>query len=170
MWTSIEYINWSEMPEGAVEFSLEDNFFAFSWYNADKKFWSLDKNRWKKDHYPDSRTKYKVADYHPSAKQDKQKFVPAIEKPCIAVISTVIGNVTTVVIPLYIGSELVVVESSDGHDSYPVDHIKFFPLDTGYDSWVRPATELVKDLKSPAVIVASLYTAMQEGRLSVPSF
>lgn len=167
MCVSIEDIDWSKMPEGAVKFSLANSFFAFSWYNTDEQFWVPSNNSWKKDGYPDNRTKYKVADYHPSMKQDKQKFTPVIGQPCTAVIN---GDRTLTVTPLYIGPKLLVVEISGNHHSFSVDFIKLLPLDVGYDNWVKPAINFVKNLENPTHVVTTLYTAMKEGRLDVPTF
>lgn len=174
MCTNIDDIDWVQMPEGAVEFSLANNVFSLTWYDADRKFWVHSIAGWQKDGYPDDRTKYAVADYHPSMKGNKQVFVPAVGKPCIAVVDAVFGELPIVVTPLYIGPKLVVVETSGRHDTYPVKHIKFFPLDDKHSDWVKAALLIVQEkIQGPttvmdSIVLTTVYAAMKEGRLSLP--
>lgn len=176
MSTSIEDIDWVQMPEGAVEFSLANSVFSLTWYNADKQFWTYSTDCWQKGSYPDYRTKYKVADYHSSMKQNEQVFVPVVGEPCIAVIDAVFGELPIVVTPLYIGPKLVVVETSGRHDTYPVEHIKFFRLDDKHSDWVKAALLVVQEkIQGPTtemdcIVLTTVYAAMKEGRLSLPSF
>lgn len=174
MCTSIDDIDWVQMPEGAVEFSLANSVFSFVWYNAYRQFWTSCSNGcWQKDGYPDCRTKYKVADYHPTMRKNKQVFVPVIGEPCTAVVDAVFGEHPIVVTPLYIGPKLVVVETSGRHDTYPVEHIKFFPLDDKHSDWVKAALLIVQEkIQGPttemdSVVLTTVYAAMQEGRLDV---
>lgn len=174
MSTSFEGIDWSEMPKGATEFSLANSVFTLTWYDADRKFWASSTNRWKGDNCPDDRTKYKVADYHPSMKQNEQVFVPVIGEPCTAVVDAVFGELPIVVTPLYIGPKLVVVETSGRHDTYPVEYIKFFPLDDKHSDWVKAALLIVQGkIQGPttvmdSVVLTTVYAAMKEGRLNLP--
>lgn len=174
MSSSIENIDWSEMPDDAVEFSLADSIFSLTWYNTNKQFWARSSDYWKYDNYPDDRTKYKVADYHPSMKENEQVFVPTIGEPCTAMIDAVFGDLPIVVTPLYIGPEIVVVETSGRHDTYPVAHIKFFPLDDKHSDWVKAALLIVQEkIQRPttimdSVVLTTVYAAMKEDRLNLP--
>lgn len=174
MCTSIDDIDWTGMPEEAVEFSLANDVFTLTWYDADIQFWACSIGCWKKDHCPDYRIKYKVADYHPSMKENEQVFVPVIGEPCTAVVDAVFGELPIVVTPLYIGPKLVVVETSGRHDTYPVEHIMFFPLDDKHSDWVKAALLIVQEKKQgptsvmDRTVLCTVYTAMKEGRLSLP--
>ena len=107
MSTSFEGIDWNEMPEGAVEFSLTDNVFSLTWYDADKQFWARSIDCWKYDNYPDDRTKYKVADYRPSTKENEQVFVPTIGEPCTAVVDAVFGGIASLNCSTGVGSLII---------------------------------------------------------------
>lgn len=176
MSTSFEDIDWSEMPEGAIEFSLANSVFSLTWYDANKQFWAHSIDCWREDGYPDDRTKYKVADYHPSMKENEQVFVPTIGEPCTAVVDAVLEDFPVVVTPLYIGPKVVVVETSGRHDTYPVEHIKFFPLDDKHSDWVKAALLIVQEkIQGPTTlmdrtVLTTVYAAMREGRLNLPSF
>ena len=61
----IEDIDWSEMPEGAVEFSLEDEEYVLTWYNTDNRFKVDIHPVWLSRGCDDGRERYKVCDYHP---------------------------------------------------------------------------------------------------------
>lgn len=56
---------WLRMPEGAVEFSLADGDWAFTWYNAEGLYWEPGFKGWAIDHTPDNRQRLKVADHRP---------------------------------------------------------------------------------------------------------
>lgn len=62
----IEDIDWNKMPEGAVEFSLEDEEYFFTWYDGYNSFQIEGHSVWQDDNY-DERKRHKVSDYHPSA-------------------------------------------------------------------------------------------------------
>ena len=80
----IEDIIWDEMPEGAVEFSLEDDEYIFCWYNKNGEWTDMDGIAWhdKSDVGPEdmesNRERYKVSDYHPTtltmSDADKVKY------------------------------------------------------------------------------------------------
>ena len=171
---SIEDIDWVQMPKGAVEFSLANSAFSLTWYNADRQCWVHSAACWHKDSCSDDRTKYRVADYHPTMRKNKQVFVPVIGEPCTAVVDAVFGELPIVVTPLYIGPKLVVVETSGRHDTYPVEHIKFFPLDDKHSDWVKAALLIVQEkIQGPTTVMdctvlTTVYAAMQEGRLNLP--
>ena len=171
---SIEDIDWVQMPEGAVEFSLANNVFSLTWYNADRQCWVHSAACWQKDGCTDDRTKYRVADYHFVMKENEQVFVPVIGEPCTAVVDAVFGDLPIVVTPLYIGPEIVVVETSGRHDTYPVAHIKFFHLDDKHSDWVKAALLIVQEkVQGPttvmdSIVLTTVYAAMKEGRLNLP--
>ena len=69
----IEDIIWDEMPEGAVEFSLEDEEYIFCWYNKNGEWTDWCGTTWRDISDVDSedmklkRERYKVSDYHPDS-------------------------------------------------------------------------------------------------------
>ena len=66
----IEDINWNEMPEGAVEFSLEDEDYFFTWFDEDGNYWNYQGLMVRPSHkYDDGRKRHSVRDYHPSSRK-----------------------------------------------------------------------------------------------------
>lgn len=74
----IEDINWDEMPEGAVEFALENDNYIACWYNENGEYSSIDYySGWHEafidpEDPEDNRVRYKVSDYHPSATTNRK--------------------------------------------------------------------------------------------------
>ena len=67
----IEDIDWDKMPKDAVEFSLEDEGYFFTWYDGNGNYWSHIKSEWYAEHeYRDGRERYKVSDYHPATDKE----------------------------------------------------------------------------------------------------
>lgn len=68
----IEDIDWSKIPEDAVEFSLEDDEFIFCWFNKKGEFTDLcGTMAWEvfgdaPEDKEDIRERHKVSDYYPS--------------------------------------------------------------------------------------------------------
>lgn len=65
----IEDIDWSKMPEGATEFSLEDGDFFFTWYDDNNCCLVSElSSEWQdcKNNFDDGLVRYKVNDYFPS--------------------------------------------------------------------------------------------------------
>ena len=62
----IEDIDWDKMPEGAVEFALEDDNHHFTWYDDNNRFKIDIHPEWLEDDEFGDPVKYKVSDYHPS--------------------------------------------------------------------------------------------------------
>lgn len=63
----IEDIDWSKMPEGATEFSLEDGEYLFTWYDVNNYYIVREiSTGWENSYFDDGRVRYKVRDYCPS--------------------------------------------------------------------------------------------------------
>ena len=63
----IEDIDWGKMPNGAAEFSLEDEEYLFTWYDGNNRFMVDVSTGWVDDDiYSDGRERHKVSDYYPS--------------------------------------------------------------------------------------------------------
>lgn len=73
----IEDIDWDNMPEGSIEFALEDNDYIACWYNENGEYSPMGEHSgWREaiidpEDPEDSRERYKVSDYHPSATTNK---------------------------------------------------------------------------------------------------
>lgn len=71
----IEDIDWSKMPSGAVEFSLENEDYFLTWYDVDGNgdAWIYQESLERVvSEYEDGRERYKVSDYHPSATTNRK--------------------------------------------------------------------------------------------------
>ena len=89
----IEDIDWSKMPEGAVEFMLETTGEYLTWvlddntyryYNRYDKNWIIEET-WRDS---DKRTRYKVSDYHPEQKVWNGEGFPSVGTVCALVEET----------------------------------------------------------------------------------
>lgn len=73
MTCKIDDIKWDEMPNGSVEFALENEDYIACWYNENGEFSGMDEHSgWHvaiidPEDPEDNRERYKVIDYHPSA-------------------------------------------------------------------------------------------------------
>ena len=66
----IEDIDWDKVPKGAVEFSLENDDYFLTWYDADGSSWNNQESKWYVEHKSVIRRKrHKVIDYHPSTRK-----------------------------------------------------------------------------------------------------
>lgn len=89
----IEDINWDKMPEGAVEFALENNDYIACWYNKNGEYSAVDDySGWHEaiidpEDPEDNRERYKVSDYHPSATTNRK---PTREERLDAALRTLI--------------------------------------------------------------------------------
>lgn len=72
----IEDIDWSKMPEGATEFSLEDGEYFFTWYDDNNYFLVSElSTEWQccRNNISDGLYRYKVRDYHQSGTPMKKQ-------------------------------------------------------------------------------------------------
>lgn len=167
----IEDIDWSEMPDGAVEFSLEDEDRFFTWYNKDGRMKYVDSGvvspTWQADEVPV--VHYKVADHHPDMqrKEWNGEGLPPVGVPvmiqCTADGAECKGTI------MYLDDDVCVWRWADDTQSLwnETEDMRFKPIRSERDEWVDWASEHFCD-DSATETMARVYDALKSGKLKAP--
>ena len=170
----IEDIDWRKMPEGAVEFMLENQNDYLTWITRDGKYmyrsdvlydWEVE-TKWRDS---DKRTRYKVSDYHPEQKVWNGEGLPSVGTVC-EVQGYASSTFTRIEIVAYNSdrSKFWYLSVEDGINGIQDIHsCTFRPIKSNKDEFVEQVDAMFylhgEDLK----LVADIYDAIVSGKLEV---